>query len=146
MIGNTDDATRALLDYRDYNNRFLLSNEGSTRMVYLINGVVYKIESYEDGVNLSEFETVNSVELQEGFAFPETALYSVLGENIIAMEYVEGMPLARCYCADTGDVCAADCLDTETADYLDSLGLDSSGFNTIVADQTYYIIDAGSLT
>lgn len=141
MIGNTDDAAYALRMYRENDISDLLSCDGSTRMVYLINGVVYKVNTY-DGTNEDEYDNISSLILPEGYRFPITSLYRVLGEDIIAMEYISGQCVCECYCTQDEE-CAPDCAPRDVVATMEDLNLDIGGFNVIVDDNgIYYIVDA----
>lgn len=141
MIGNAHDADLALTDHDSLTPKYLLSADGSTRMVYLINGVVYKVEAW-DGINETEFDTIINNDLPAGVFYPEVSLFTISGRTVIAMEYVEGTPIYQCLCDMTGDVCDSVCMTPQEADFLCPLLDDPSGFNIIRNEHGYYIIDA----
>ena len=129
--------------YRDSDDTFLFSADGSTRMVYLINGVIYKVEGFE-GTNEAEYDKIlNTREsLPAGVFYPETSLFTIDGENIIAMEYIEGTAIYDCYCVDMGDECDSVCMTDSEKFFLVCLIDDPSGMNIIRNIHGYYIVDA----
>lgn len=139
MIGNVADAALALTRPRE----FVLSAEGTTRMVYLINGVVYKVE-YCYGVNELEYDNIlNSVSLlPDNVKYPEATLYSIEGETIIAMEYISGTAIYECFCEDYGDDHADVCMTHSERALLVDIMSDPNGMNVIRTDTVYYIVDA----
>lgn len=149
MIGNSDDARQALVDYRGRDNTRVLSRNGSTRVVYLINGVVYKVDKGDNESNEAEYSTINLCvsDLPEGMYFPDVSLFRILGEDVIAMEYVPGIPFALCNCAMMNDTCTTMCPanDAERA-LLEALpiGYDSNGLNFIRTARGVCMIDAGN--
>src|SRR5690349_10007808 len=99
MIGNLADATTALSRFMVGDWTDILSANGTTRIVYIINGVVYKCEG-ESGVNQTEFEVMSTMSLPCGFAFPAVNLFQIGDVDVIAMEYVDGIAVAECFCLD----------------------------------------------
>ena len=144
MIGTREDAALALSDFRMHRTGNVLSFYGSNRAVYLINGIVYKINNGEvdDDVNAIEYRNVNSIELDKGYKFPETSLYTVNGESVIAMEYIDGTAVAECYCT-ADEECDEQCAPDDIVSYFESLGLECGGYNAIINDEATWIIDAG---
>lgn len=141
MIGNFADAARAVAYESAGDWDYLLSAEGTTRMVFLINGVVYKIDS-GFGANVAEYENITAYRdmLPEGFLFPETSLFHVNGMDVIAMEYIEGVGVAACYLEN--ETCDGTCAPQEVVDVLNDFHLDSGGMNVIINDSGYWIVDA----
>ena len=142
MIGNQTDADLAATSYFVNDFTYLLSDEGGSRMVYLINGVVYKVEMYHDGDNTREYE--NAIRLQSiiepPFLIPDVSLFSHEDMTVIAMEYIEGFAKSRCYCFGEEE-CTAFCLPSEVADMASKFINDVSGNNVIETDDAYYLID-----
>lgn len=142
MIGTYADAALALGMYLDYDHSMLLSADGTTRMVYLIDGIVYKVGSDSD--NRWEFEniTANADNLPEGVFFPKVALFEVAGSKVIAMEYIRGQVMAECFChvgEQHGSTCMPADIFAKVRDVID----DTGGENVIVTDNgDIYIIDA----
>lgn len=146
MIGNQNDARLALhaAEVGDYT--YLLSNEGTTRYAFLINGVVYKVEYSGDywSANRSEYNNAARLRttLPEGFSVPEVEMYG----DVLAMEYVEGRPTGECIAAYVGEPCDCDseCMDPLVLDDLANLGwMDPAWGNAIVEWETglTYLID-----
>ena len=142
MVGNSVDAARALAGSVP-----VFSRHGSTRNVYLIDNVIYKVEKPKDGTGCNEAEYDNMLNLvsilPEHILFPETTLFEFNGRTVIAMEYIIGTPMSRCYCDMTGEACGIDCAPGDVCDVMDNLGMDSQGMNIVYRDETYWIIDAG---
>jgi len=92
-IGNLDAATLAATHPIDY-----YFSEGSSRTVYLIDGVIYKVQSTFMLDN--EIETENSEAmgclLPDGFAIPQMTLYRTDTINVLACEYIEGVISGDC--------------------------------------------------
>lgn len=139
MIGTAENAALALTDPR----QFVLSDDGSTRSVYLIDGVVYKREHWY-GINSTEYDNIlnGKADLPEGVSYPEVSLYTIDGTDVIAMEYVKGMAIYECYCEDMGDPCSDMCMTDKERDILIDCLDDPSGRNVIRCDSGYVIIDA----
>lgn len=140
MIGSQTDATAALAGSLP-----LYSNLGSTRLVYRVGNVVYKVNSGDWGYdcNLAEWEAIDDIAgLPNGVYIPDTALYNVNGKNVIAMEFIEGTAVAECYCADFGDECDDTCMPAHVWEKINGYLDDTSGFNTIIkANGDIYLID-----
>lgn len=141
MVGNSDDARLAAEHYAEGNNDFLLSTKGSSRQVYLINDVVYKVAYWRGDDNIREFHNRNRYSHIPGVRVPEMTLY----DDVMAMEYIEGDPAGECVGLFAFDIC--DCEGTETdmprglLDSLAELQWDSNMGNAILRDGVYYLID-----
>lgn len=142
MIGNETDAALALADALP-----VLSVNGSTRKVYRTGDVVYKVNNgdYYYDANLEEFLTIKEAKsianLADNVFIPETALHTVNGVNVIAMEYVEGTAVAECYCSDESEHDDT-CMTNDVWEKVNGILSDPSGFNTIVKDNgDIYVID-----
>lgn len=143
MIGNREDALAALDgDARVY------SRMGSTRIVYLIYGVIYKIDNGDLGFsdNLAEYENILAYKdnLPEGVYFPDTALYEFGSERVIAMEYIQGQIMADCNCLAGIEECTDSCMPHSIKAKVKGIIDDTGGENVIVKDNgDIYIIDVG---
>lgn len=143
MTGNADHAALALAG-----DLPILSDMGSTRMVYLYDNVVYKVNTgvWNYDANLEEFNIAQEISnvrtLPEGVYIPAVTLYSIEGHNVLAMEYIEGTAVAECYCAMANDVCTDTCMSDDVWQKVNGYLDDTSGFNTIItATGDIYIID-----
>lgn len=122
--------------------------EGSFRVAYLINGIVYKVtwdgDGCGDNANLSEWEHYHKVvaSLPVGVKVPATTLYPVGGMPVIAMEHVKGLTMGECYCTPDEE-CDDDCLPTEIVDSLYRAGLSDCGYGNVIRDErgTYWVVD-----
>jgi hypothetical protein len=141
MIGNQTDAALAWTGPYCH----LLSDEGSSRIVYLINDVVYKVNrhaSYDD--NLSEWENYRFLteNLPRGLFLPEMSLYQINDQNVIAAEYIDGDYTGECIDVGFGCECDSPCIDITTIEQLASLGIqDMSWGNAINYDGVVYLVD-----
>lgn len=145
MIGNMADAAQALSDYMQGNDDRLLSADGTTRMVYLINGVVYKIHHVKEQTeNVDEFYRIrnHSDILPEGVYYPEVGLFEIDNDNIIAMEYIEGRQVAECFCTPD-ESCDDSCMPMHVWESVHTVLGDTGGFNVVLNDKGIWIIDAG---
>lgn len=129
-VGNENDAMLARYEGEPI-------GAGYTRIVYLYNDVIYKVET-DPGWNRQEYNNINSIILPAPFAFPEATLYG----EVIAMEYIDGQATGECYCYTTCQ-CESTLTDEQCA-LVTALGLDDarSYGNTIVKNDVYYIVDA----
>lgn len=140
MIGNADDAALAQECYETGDDTYLLSDMGTTRKVYLINDVVYKV-GCADAENLWEYEARNRFSSVPGIAIPDMTLYG----EILAMEYIDGDPAGQCTGRWVDGAC--DCEGTETdmpigmLETLSDLGWDFTMGNAIVRDGVFYLVD-----
>lgn len=138
MIGTQENAALAL----DFEAP-LLSSEGTTRMVFLIDGVVYKVarDGYEY-CNEAEYRNFLNRERFElaGFRIPETHLFD---NGVIAMEYIPGMPTGECF--DVGSGCECGPLlcmaDDETGLLRDLNFFDIAYGNIMEYEGDLYLID-----
>lgn len=148
MVGNITDAFAALQDSRSYGDAFI--DAGSSREVYLINGVIYKIDivgGIQYSFNKHEVDKANRLRsvVNDDFVVPEYTLYDCDGTYVVACEYITGTLSGECTdryfggCTHTDDSCMSD----EMTDYLDSLGYDISYGNVIINNGKYYLIDCG---
>lgn len=136
----------AVMSFRNADMHNIFSRDGSTRDVFLINGVLYKVENGgEYDVNAAEFEYILNMRdnLPEGVHFPETSLFRVLGEDVIATEIVTGQLKYHCFDRENDlDECDDFCLSDREIELLTGIVQDIHGFNVIVNDAGYWIIDA----
>lgn len=142
MIGNLTHAALALDSYRASDYTYLLSDDGTDRVVYLIDNVVYKVDTTGEGVNLSEIERMASITLPDYVYFPTAALWTVDGEHILAMEYVPGIHVAACLCIEDEEIHDSSCMDARLKDILMALEIDIWGMNVIFNHSGYWIVDA----
>lgn len=141
MIGNYVDAALA----KTGPHRYLLSDEGTSRIVYLINGIVYKINrftTYED----NEAEYVNwellKDRLPHGVYMPDMSLWNVNGVSVIASEYIDGMDTGDCSDVGYGCECDSPHIPADTIRVLDKLGWgDCAWGNAKWVDGALYLID-----
>lgn len=141
MIGNETDAAYALNMFDAGDDSELLSMDGSTRVTYLIGGIVYKVEIDTDYNNAMEFENMTSIALPMGVYFPDVSLYTINGRDVIAMEYISGQRVAECYCTDMEE-CESDCAPRDIVALMEDMNLDPCGYNVIINGNGAYIIDA----
>ena len=142
MIGNVDDARLALSgDVPVWNS------DGTTRYVYLINDVIYKVAEWERD-NISEYERylwLSKTNTHPLIAFPNTGLFDVDGTPVIAMERIYGTLTGECYCAVTDEEHDETCMSVEMCNAFDLITNDNSGLNIILTDKgIYYLIDMAS--
>lgn len=133
-IGSERDARLAGMD-----NFFLA--EGCSRVCYLINGVVYKVNTFP-GQNRDEFENLNRLPNVPGIGIPSVAMYG----DVLAMEYIQGRETGLCWDCEMGDPCQyGDCMPVSVANVLNQYGIsDLSHGNVIERDGMFYIIDAAT--
>ena len=140
MTGNLTDAARALAG-----DLPILSMNGSTRFVYRIDEVVYKVNNgmWDEDTNLTEYETIRDMgTLPDGVYIPETSIYSVDGQNVVAMQFIEGTAVAECYCYELGDICDNTCMPAHVWEKVNGYLDDTAGLNTIITDNgDIYLID-----
>jgi hypothetical protein len=138
-IGNMTDAEHAAFHPSEY---FLGS--GISRVAFLINGVVYKVNRTHFNDNLTEYENIMRVRdmATDTIRFPEVAMYG----DIIAMEYVEGTESGACVDCECGLECQyGDCMPADVITYLKSLSFNDICYGNVIEDcGRYYLIDAVS--
>lgn len=144
MTGNATDAARALMFHECRSWAHAFSRDGSTRTVFLINGVIYKVEDYGfQGINAIEYDNMRNMSsvLPAGVFFPAASLFTIGDVDVIAMEYIRGQAIYQCACDFSGDKCDPCCMTDEERDILVPIMDDPSGFNAIRTDTGVYIID-----
>ncbi len=144
-IGNLSDAARILFDKEFGNDTYLLTCEGTTRMVYLMDNVIYKVQyDSRSGDNRLEYDNViaNRDNLPTGVFYPEVSLYTIDGVDIIAMSYIEGDAVGYCYCEQFNEPHTNLCMPKEVYDIVNNFLVDVSGANVIVNNNGIFIIDA----
>lgn len=149
MIGNENDALLAL--DRRAAQEFILSTNGSTRVTYLINGVVYKVLRGEidprwDDANSEEFANAANLRpnLPECVSIPEMTLFEFEDTNVLACEFVDGILSGECSDAWTGLGCedGGVCVSERLIRILNGIGWhDSAWGNVILADGVYHLVD-----
>src|SRR6476646_7676406 len=99
MIGNPADAALACMHPTD---NFLGS--GCTRVAYLINGVVYKVDTSQCSFNREEYAMAESFRMRAPYPFvvPQMSLHNVYSDNtlqmetVMAAEYIDGIETGAC--------------------------------------------------
>lgn len=141
MIGNETDARIALTD--DYLAPY--SVEGTARDIYLINGVIYKVEK-ADGANDAEwshYQNMREIPLSPYIRIPEMSRYRINDEIVIAAEFVNGVETGECFATwagmtcDCPEPCLSPAIDSEIRRYVEDLAWG----NVIVSDGCYYLVD-----
>lgn len=141
MIGNREAAERALDA-----NMPILSRNGSTRNVYIEDGIVYKVNNgwENEDYNVIELENIEAIPfLPEGVFIPGVSLYTFDSDTVLAMEYVEGIAIAQCHDYMTNEECREDCMTDAEADLISQFIDDTSGYNVIRNSTGLHIIDLG---
>lgn len=122
---------------------FLLSDDGTSREVYLINGVVYKVNRGAFLDNEDEFHNINA--MREVFAANNAFLPCVaMFGDVLAMEHIEGELTGECFAGDAGLPCDCPtmCLPAPVVANLVSFGWRDPAYgNAIYCDGALYIID-----
>ena len=149
MIGNETDA-KAALDAAMGSCANLYSDNGSTRQVYLINNVIYKIDRYGED-NAEEWRRYCSIApalLPPFIRLPEMSLFTIGDEKIIAAEFIQGNEMGDCWEANLNGKCECPpglCLDPKVSE--DIMGhcdiSDLAIGNVILSNDIYYVIDLG---
>lgn len=143
-IGNLHDARHA-----DTCPQAHYIDAGTTRQVYLIDGVIYKVESVmfsdDQGANQREFDRYLTLRdmLPEGFRIPEMTLYS---NGVLACEFIEGAPTGECFDEWAGMPCECNglCISIDTLKPIRDLGMHDLGYGNVIAnDIAYWLIDLG---
>jgi len=119
---------------------------GTSRHVYRDGNLVYKIDIGWDESNLAEWDTyqkILSVDLEPNIALAETNLFMVDDVPVICMEYIDGQPMADCYCNLVGEEHNETCLDAGMAVVISKYIDDTGGMNVVIKDGIYYLIDFG---
>ena len=144
MTGNAAHAALAAT----HPDEFLFSDFGCSRIVYLIDGVIYKVQRnpfYRD--NEFEFAAGQALSgnLPEGYAIPEMEMFG----NVLAMAYIDGEPTGECTDIQLGLPCSHAGSNEECipADILDRInGWDDPAYgNALIEYETgiTYLIDLG---
>lgn len=146
MIGNMTDAAAALASALGPCTN-LYSDYGSARQVFLINGIIYKIEK-ECGANAAEWDRYNRIDpasLPAHIRIPEMSRYIVGDEIVIAAEFIDGEAVGECFC-EFIDAAVCTCEDvisdrlSEDIKYHCDI-VDLSVGNIIASHGAYYVID-----
>ena len=147
MIGNAADAALALHDYLSDSQTYLLSDFGCSRMVYLINGVIYKVNrrGYGDyNANVAEYKQYQKIRyvLPTGVTVPDMFIWDIDGHTILASEYIEGALTGECYSMSIPCDCPDKCIDDALVSALYNLGWDDPSYgNAIWSGDMLYLID-----
>lgn len=142
MIGNAVDAALA----ETCPEEFLYSDDGSSRLVYLINGVIYKVDRRNYRDNEAEFLAYKNMtgKLPTGISLPKMSLFQIGDREIIAAEFIRGIETGDCYDKYLGleCLCGDECIDVGLLDALESIGWrDPTYGNAILSDGTLYLVD-----
>lgn len=152
MLGNKTNAKRARDDYAksddlNFDDELFFSDDGCSRAVYKIDGIIYKVDRYDGYSNKAEwnnYQRLTKKTLPPGFFLPKTRLIDVDGDQIIAMEYIEGLPMARCYCWES-ERHTENCMPEDVHDIVSNYIGDTGGNNVIRTENgEYYLIDIAS--
>ena len=140
MIGNAEDAALALT-----RPSWAYMDEGSERICYLINDVVYKVQfRYGNVEELDSYDYLCRQVFPSNITIAQLTPWYIKDTVVIAAEYVKGQCVSECYDAMLGLPCSepGTCLDEATADSIRNLGImDLSYGNVILRDNTYVIVD-----
>lgn len=148
MIGNEDDALTALMSYDEGDRTFIFSRDGSSRIVYLIDGIIYKVnldDSYD--FNEREFNTAARLRdnLPDNVRIPEMSIYRFRNESVLACEYISGIRTGECFDKFVGMDCECpekECLPDNLATSLRNAGWDDTCYgNAIWSDDILYLVD-----
>lgn len=149
MIGTQENAELAVKHFTTGKDFYLLE-EGSTRVAYIIDGVVYKVNDtryHHNDCNAAEYNNYLKMlcNVTPEVRMPEMFLFSVSeGVNVIAAEYIDGQPVSLCFDVELGLKCQTPkmCLTSVEADMLFRAGMnDLCGLNVIKRNGVMYMID-----
>lgn len=142
MIGTVSDADLAL------NGQLEFIGEGSTRDVYLSNGIVYKVGCEDEQTNVSEYRNAEWLRprVSSPFVVPPVYLHR---NGVLAMPYINGILSGECSsnlfdlpCEDLGE-----CMPEDIRDIGYLIGPDIVTWgNTIRVGALYYLIDLGTIS
>lgn len=143
MIGNYEDALDALETFNSGDTYGILSTDGTDRIVFLINNVVYKVEYGGGSYNSNQNEYNNYLSIRDYVSdpirVPETSLFDIDGVKVIAMEYIKGEAMAACYCVKGEEHYR--CLPDDILSKVEPFIGDTGGMNVIYNGEAYYIVD-----
>jgi hypothetical protein len=143
MTGNVTDAARALA------GDGIVIGEGSSRIAYLINGVVYKVDNGMDLIPFAQDDEWNnymryqSQTLDDSLVrIPAMSRYDFGDQIVLSMEYIDGYPTGECYCTNDEE-CGQDCMSQDIHDICtEEYEVWDLGYgNVIVKDGIHYIVD-----
>ena len=147
MIGNEADAALALSAHA---TDYLFSDDGTSRYVYLINGVIYKVGrpngEWANDEEYAKYLATCPELLPPYLRLPETHRYVIGDSTVIAAELIEGTPTGECFASAVGMECDCDplaCLSPLIVDDI-AMHLDISDLaygNVIIRDGIYYVVD-----
>lgn len=140
MVGNAQDAAKVV------NGEFGPPPFwGSTREVYRVGDIVYKVGSHTD--NESEYDMYCAISIGDmlpkfpNIALAETSLHYVGDIPVIAMEFIDGLAVGECFCI-SDDEHNEDCLDIDMICAIRSIGISDTNYgNIMLKDGIYYIVD-----
>lgn len=151
MTGSLAAATLVYSHFEHGDTEFLLSDWGSSRLVYRIDGVVYKVprNMHEFGIeNKLEFDNALDMRdrLPSGVFLPAMSLYVVNGVDILAMEFIRGLETGACMDTWLGLECSHNsldaCLPHRTVRELEDCGWRDTTYGNAIRNGTgLYLID-----
>lgn len=146
MIGNETDAYIALRDYQSGNLEFLFSDDGTSRSVHEINGVLYKVERDWRTAGINNFEYYQSLNLSlpHYARIPKMSLFTVNCDAVLAIEKINGTPVGECVDRIIGYECETpdNCLDDLISEELRAFGWDDQATgNAIKFNGLIYLVD-----
>ena len=148
MLGNATDAALALTGPKEF-----WISDGCTRSVYLINGVIYKVE-FEEGANQKELENLARLatleDIPDELAIPNSFMWH---GQVLAMDYIVGDDAGACFSCEGSRLDCRHCaegdaqMSPETLRWLNENGIydviqDSE--NILRVDNLVYLIDAAA--
>ncbi len=142
MPGTIEDATLAV------SGRLPEIGRGCSRVVFLKDNVVYKVEHHDDDINNNanedeyfNFTYLRDITLPPNVGIPDTSLFWVGNVPVIAMDFIPGHPIAECYCYIGREACNEFCMPDDVRMMLMPFINDTAGFNVIEYNGLYWIID-----
>lgn len=112
MTGNATDAAEAVRRANEDYTYGLLSDDGTSRITYLINGIVYKVDRDDGGANYAEWRNYSDLSretLPAPFRIPNMSAYGSGRDMVIAADYINGTPIGECYASGICDCPPGSC-------------------------------------
>jgi len=143
MVGNAEDARKALAMYESEDNSALIG-EGATRKVYKIGDVVYKVNDniWDDhNSNVNEFESTHWYVDIPGVRIPKMEMFG----DVLAMEYIAGELTGQCEAEwlNLPCECPSGHIPVGLENALLDAGYDTTWGNVIRNSEGYWLIDMG---
>lgn len=145
MVGTFENASLAAASYYGGLSAHVFSMDGSTRAVYLIEDVIYKVPYHGfNEANTAEYDNITNTRamLPEGLYYPNVSLFDVQGTPVIAMDRIKGQLIYACNCMDDDEECDEFCMTDKVKDIVSPFLGDTGGMNVILNDEGVWIIDA----